>query len=69
MSRRPAVAPTPRSFDVLRAMTIADFCERYSLSRPTAYRLIRTGQLSDVTIGKRRLILVEDAERLIRPAA
>lgn len=48
-----------------RAYTIGEFCRLYSVSRPTLYRLFRTGRLAYVQPFGRRLILREEGERWI----
>lgn len=57
-------APTPPA-----ALT-ADQAARYiSVSRRTIYDLLGRGSLRDVRIGRRRLFLREDLDRLLREAA
>lgn len=51
----------------IRAMRVNDFCERYAVGRSTVYALIRSGKLPDVMIAGRRIIPVDDAERLLKP--
>jgi len=43
------------------ALTVADFCHAYRLCRETAYKQIREGKLRAVKVGRRTLILDEDA--------
>lgn len=45
-----------------RALTIAEFCERYSVGRTTTYGLMKSGALTIVKVGARTLIPVECAE-------
>ncbi len=52
-----------------RALTIREFCAAYSISRSTTYKLIASGKLRTFTIGRRRLVAVEEAEKLIKLAA
>lgn len=49
-----------------RAISIDEFCRRYSVSRTLAYSLINSGQLPTARLGTRRLIPVEAAERLFQ---
>ena len=44
-----------------RAMSIAEFCERYGPSRTTTYELIKRGHLRARKIGKRTIITEDDA--------
>lgn len=57
-----------RSRDVIerRALAIHEFCKAYGLSRSTAYRMIATGTLPSVKVGKRRLIPANAAEALLQ---
>lgn len=55
-------APVP-----LLALSIAQFCKQFGLSRTTAYKLMTRGKLRFVCIGRRRVIPVEAAEALLRP--
>jgi predicted DNA-binding transcriptional regulator AlpA len=56
----------PSPIQSRRAINVTDFTETYAVSRSTTYSLIRSGQLSDVKIGSRRVILIDDAERLLK---
>lgn len=49
-----------------RVLTINEFVETYRLCRTTTYKLINSGALHTVLIGKRRLIPVEAAEALLK---
>lgn len=49
-----------------RAITLAEYGRRYSVSRSTIYKLIKSGQLKTATIGKKRLVPVDEAERFLR---
>jgi excisionase family DNA binding protein len=51
----------------IRAMRVNDFCKRYAVGRSTVYALIRSGKLPDGMIAGRRIIPVDDAERLLKP--
>jgi len=44
------------------ALTLLDFCARYSVGRTTAYAQIRSGRLRALKVGRRTLIAVADAE-------
>jgi excisionase family DNA binding protein len=46
-----------------RAMSIAEFCERYGPGRTTAYQEIKAGRLRARKCGKRTIIAEDDAER------
>lgn len=48
-----------------RVLTVYEFCSRFKVSRTTAYVLMRRGLLKTLKIGDRRLIPVEEVERLI----
>ena len=45
-----------------RALTIADFVQRYGVSRATTYNLLKSGALRAVKVGRRTLIRTSDAE-------
>ena len=53
----------------LRALRVSDFCQAYGLSRTTAYELMKSGRLKSVRIAGRRLIPVDEAEKLLTQAA
>lgn len=55
-------APAPEE---LRLLTVERFCARYSVSRSTAFRLIRSGALPSVKLGASRRIPVDGAERFV----
>jgi excisionase family DNA binding protein len=44
-------------------MTIADFCERFRVSRTTTYRLINASLIPIVKVGRATRIRSADAER------
>jgi hypothetical protein len=46
-----------------RAMSLAQFCERYGLGRTKAYEELKTGRLRGRKCGKRTIIADDDAER------
>jgi len=45
-----------------RAMSIAEFCQRYGTGRTTAYQEIKLGRLRARKCGKRTIITDDDAE-------
>jgi excisionase family DNA binding protein len=49
-----------------RAMSIAEFCERYGTGRTTAYQEIKLGRLRARKCGKRTIIIHDDAEDWLR---
>ena len=49
-----------------RAMSIAEFCERYAVGRTTAYEEIKAGRLRARKCGKRTIISEDDAEEWLR---
>jgi excisionase family DNA binding protein len=51
-----------------RALTVKEFREAYRVSHTYTYQLIRTGKLPNVKIGGKRLIPVDAAEALLKPA-
>ena len=52
-----------------RALRIQEFCEQYGVSRSLVYKLIASGTLKTICIGRRRLIPVDAAEALLREGA
>ena len=48
--------PTPKA-----AWTVAEFCVRYCVSKTTAFRMIKEGDLESVKVRRKRLISVEAA--------
>jgi hypothetical protein len=50
-----------------RVLTLDEFGYRYGMGRTSTYRLIRAGQLETVRIGRRHLVPVEAAEKLLNP--
>lgn len=44
-------------------LSIPQFCERFSLSRSTVYRLLATGKLRAIKVGKLRRIRGAEADR------
>lgn len=44
------------------ALTIDAFCERYSVGRTFTYEEIAKGRLKSVSLGRKRLVHVDDAE-------
>jgi excisionase family DNA binding protein len=55
--------------DERRAYRVSDFCRAYGLGRTKVYELIKSGVLSSVSVGGRRLIPREAAEALIKQGA
>ena len=51
------------------AVTIDDACEITGLGRTKIYELIGQGKLKAVSIGRRRLVLMESIEALLLPDA
>lgn len=49
-----------------RAMSIAEFCERYGPGRTKVYEELRSGRLRGRKIGKRTIITEDDAEEWLR---
>lgn len=45
-----------------KLMTISTFCDSYSVSRSTFYRLAETGAIKPVKIGRATRVSLEDAE-------
>jgi excisionase family DNA binding protein len=54
-------------WEYIKALRINDFCKAYGIGRSTAYDLINSGKLRSVMIGGRRVIPVEEAEKLLLP--
>jgi predicted DNA-binding transcriptional regulator AlpA len=48
-----------------RALSIAAFCQQYSIGRTTAYAEIKAGRLRLRKVGTKSLIVFEDAEAWI----
>ncbi len=48
--------------EIPRAYTIRDFCRAFGVGRTLVYEQIATGNLKAKKLGKRTLILAEDAE-------
>ena len=49
-----------------RAMSLAEFCERYGPSRTRTYEEIKSGRLRAIKCGKRTLVTEDDAEAWLR---
>jgi hypothetical protein len=61
--RRAASVPTASEIsDGPRVLSVNGFCERYSLSRASFYRLASSGRLRTFKILGKRVVRVEDAE-------
>lgn len=46
-----------------RILNVDAFCDLYSVGRTLAYNEIASGRLKSFTIGRKRLITAEDAEK------
>ena len=44
---------------------ISEFCQLSGLGRTRVYELIGTGDLDSITVGKRRLVIIDSYRRLI----
>jgi excisionase family DNA binding protein len=64
-ARAPPARAGPGRVSERRALRVNEFCKLYGLSRATAYKLMKTGQLRTVFVGGRRLVPVDAAEALI----
>ncbi len=49
-----------------RAMSIAEFCERYGPGRTTVYKELKSGRLRGRKVRRRTIITEEDAEDWLR---
>jgi hypothetical protein len=49
-----------------RAMSLAEFCERYSIGRTKAYEELYSGRLRGRKNGRRTIIAEDDAEDWLR---
>jgi excisionase family DNA binding protein len=49
-----------------RAMSLAEFCERYGIGRSRAYKELSSGRLRGRKSGRRTLISLDDAEDWLR---
>ena len=49
-----------------RAMSIAEFCQRYGPGRTTTYQEIQAGRLRARKVGRRTIITEDDAEEWLR---
>ena len=45
-----------------KTLTIADFCKRYRIGRTKVYEEINFGRLRAIKVGRRTLIVIDDAE-------
>lgn len=58
-----------RTFSMTRkvdkAYTIAEFCERFHISKPTLYEWIKAGKITPVKIGRRVFFNKKDVEELL----
>jgi excisionase family DNA binding protein len=51
------------------AIPINETCQRGGFGRTLCYELIREGKLKTVAVGRRRLVIFESLEALLRPGA
>jgi hypothetical protein len=51
---------------IQRALSIPEFCQRYGPGKSTAYQEIHAGRLRARKVGRRTIILVDDAECWLR---
>lgn len=58
----------PMRPDVPRALTVAQFCAAYAISRSSTYKLIKQKKLRTIKLAGRRLIPLDEAERLLSEA-
>lgn len=49
-----------------RAVGLSEFAQMFSISRDSAKRLWKSGELSTITVGGRRLIAMSEVERIER---
>jgi excisionase family DNA binding protein len=54
-----------------RSLSIAEFCNRYGIGRSKAYEEIKARRLRAIKVGRRTLIIVDEAEAwlLSRPSS
>lgn len=56
----PAIPPTER-----RALTVNEWCAAYGPSRSSLYKMISKGEIKTIVIAGRRLVAVDEAEKLL----
>lgn len=56
-----ALAPSPT---LNRPPSVADLQERWQVSRPVLYRMMRSGELDSFTVGRQRRFTVESVLRI-----
>ncbi len=56
--------PQPAACDAL-AVSVAEFCRLTSLSRSTAFKLMRSGEIVSAKLGRRRVVTVASIKELI----
>lgn len=49
-----------------RAYTIAEFCHAFPVGRSTTYKEIKSRRLKSVKLGRKRIILHDDAEAWLK---
>lgn len=58
-SQAPVEAPQPRQMPERVLLTVEEAAERLGISRTTTFRLVRTGEIESVRIGRLRRIHVD----------
>lgn len=48
-----------------KAYTIAEFCARFQISKPTLYEWIKAGKITPIRIGRRVFFSKKDVEELL----
>jgi hypothetical protein len=67
--RRAAASIKERPPVERRAYQILEFCEAYRISRSALYLMIRSGKIKSSLLGGRRVIPVEEGQRLLEQGA
>jgi excisionase family DNA binding protein len=66
-NRTDSKAPNPpRGLDTRAALSMSDAADALGISRAYAYRLRDSGELKTFTLGRRRLVSVDEVRALIR---
>jgi excisionase family DNA binding protein len=68
VATEPRPRPAHRHGLAPKACTIREACHVTGLGKTSIYELINQGKLQSVAIGRRRLVLVESIEALLRPS-
>lgn len=58
--------PQEHSSLLRSAYTVQDFCKSLSISESFFWKLVRSGKISTVSFGRRRLVTTEERNRLLR---